>query len=80
MNRPREDVALVRESGLFDEAWYVRRYPDVRLVGLDPAEHYVRFGGHLGRAPSAAFDTAYYLETYPDVATDGLNPLVHFLM
>ena len=80
MNRSREDVALVRESGLFDEAWYLRRYPDVARVGLDPAEHFVRFGGLLGRAPSAAFDTGYYLEAYPDVATAGLNPLVHFLL
>src|SRR4051812_20800686 len=28
------DVALLRESDLFDGAWYLRRYPEVAATGL----------------------------------------------
>ncbi|WP_370225099.1 hypothetical protein [Pararhodobacter marinus] len=37
----------------FDPEWYVATYPDVALTGMDPAEHYQRFGRMLGRQPSA---------------------------
>lgn len=35
----------------FDSAWYRRCYHDVRLAGVDPWAHYVRFGKAEGRAP-----------------------------
>lgn len=46
-----EKAVLLAASGLFDEAWYVERYPDVRRCGMSPAEHYVRIGQQLGRKP-----------------------------
>ncbi|RFA28010.1 hypothetical protein CAI21_13930 [Alkalilimnicola ehrlichii] len=54
-------------------------YPDVAASGLDPAQHYLQYGGFLGRAPGPDFDSAWYAATYPDVRAAGLNPLVHFL-
>ncbi len=48
-----EKVGLLRTSGLFDEAWYVARYPDVARTSLSPAEHYIRIGQLLGRKPNA---------------------------
>lgn len=33
----------------FDEAWYVKRYPDVLQSGLTPAEHYKKLGRAAGR-------------------------------
>jgi hypothetical protein len=54
------DIALIRASGLFDEDWYLRRYPDVAAAGIDPVEHYCRHGAAEGRNPSALFDTIYY--------------------
>jgi glycosyltransferase involved in cell wall biosynthesis len=79
MSIENDPIALVRDSGLFDEAWYVARYPDVKLVGIDPAEHFLRFGAALRRQPGPAFDTAYYLDTNPDVAEARVNPLLHFV-
>lgn len=70
---------LIRDSGLFDEAWYVARFPDVAALGLDPIDHWLRIGSRLGRSPGPAFDTAYYLATYPDVASAGVDPLLHFI-
>lgn len=38
-------------SGDFDPFWYDEAYPDVRLSGLGPAEHYLLIGRRLGRPP-----------------------------
>jgi len=45
------DVAAFRDSGKFDEEWYVNRYPDVRILGMDPARHFLWIGSKLGRKP-----------------------------
>lgn len=47
-----EAIAALRASGTFDEAWYLREYPDVAKAGLDAAEHYLWLGRRLGRHPS----------------------------
>lgn len=49
-----QEVSDLRASGAFDEAWYLREYPDVALTGLDPALHYLWIGKRLGRRPSAS--------------------------
>ena len=74
-----EDVELVRNSDMFDAKWYLASYPDVALLGMDPAEHFVWLGWRLGRSPCAAFSAPSYLEAYPDVAKTGVNPLLHYL-
>lgn len=73
-----EDVARIKESGLFDAEWYLRTYPDVRLLQMDPVEHYLWLGARLGRNPSPQFSTAGYLEVNPDVGAAGINPLAHY--
>lgn len=78
--RPEADLAgLIRASGLFDPAWYLETYEDVRTSTLDPAIHYLRIGAAEGRDPSALFSTAAYRQRHRDVAAAGVNPLVHFL-
>jgi GT2 family glycosyltransferase len=46
-----EEIAAFRNSGQFDEQWYVEQYPDVRLAGVDPARHFLWIGKKLGRQP-----------------------------
>jgi len=75
----RQHALLLRQSGYFDEAWYLHQYPDVAQSGLDPAEHYLSEGFTEGRNPGPRFDTRWYLETYPDVAQANMNPLLHFV-
>lgn len=53
------DLALVRSSDLFDADWYLRQYPDVAQLGMDPAEHYLMIGSHLGRDPSPYLSTKF---------------------
>ena len=74
-----QEIELLRKSELFQSDWYGRRYPDVRLSGLEPETHYLLVGCILLRDPSPDFSTAFYLQDNPDVARTGVNPLLHFI-
>jgi GT2 family glycosyltransferase/2-polyprenyl-3-methyl-5-hydroxy-6-metoxy-1,4-benzoquinol methylase len=70
---------LIEESELFDEEFYLRRYPDAAWSGLSPVEHYLKIGAAEGRQPNLFFDPEFYLDRYPDVAAVKMNPFLHFL-
>jgi glycosyltransferase involved in cell wall biosynthesis len=75
--RMEQDIRIIRESGLFDEAYYRANNRDlpekVDLVG-----HFVEWGAKQGRKPNRIFDPALYLDLNPDVA-QSVNPLAHFI-
>ena len=73
------ELALIRQSSLFDAAWYQQRYPDVAARGVDPVVHYLITGGFEGRAAGPGFDSRAYLADNLDVAESGINPLLHYL-
>ena len=77
-SRIRGIVAVLRSSPLFDSAWYLAHNEDVRERGIDPFQHYARFGAEEGRDPGPQFSTTYYLLTYPDVVASEYNPLEHY--
>ena len=64
---------------VFDADYYLARYPDIALAGVDPLDHYMRRGWMEGRDPSPLFWTEWYLARYRDVATSGRDPLQHYL-
>ena len=72
-----QEQRLLLEHKLFDASWYVKEYPDVEKLHIDPLTHYLHYGWKLGRNPSETFDTQKYIEQHPDVAQT--NPLVHYL-
>lgn len=72
-------LAALRDCGLFDAAWYLATYDDVRAAGVDPALHYLIHGPAEGRDPGPHFVTRHYLKLYPDVRKAGINPLIHYL-
>src|SRR5262249_50502534 len=75
---PRRATGTVSPHPLFDVAFYLGKYPDVKAAGCDPFEHYLHAGFREGRHPSTAFDTRYYLQK--NLAGDlSLNPLVHYI-
>jgi glycosyltransferase involved in cell wall biosynthesis len=78
--RAKSEARLLRKSELFDSTYYLERYPDIREVGVDPAQHYLLHGWRELRDPSPLFGTAQYLYAYPDVAQAQVNPLVHYLL
>ena len=66
-------------SGIFDQPWYLSRYPDVAASTTDGLHHFVHYGAAEGRDPNRFFDSAWYLAHYPDVAGSGQHPLLHYL-
>lgn len=80
MNGMDKNINLIRDSGVFDEQWYLNEYPDVLSLGLDPVVHYLMIGAQLGRHPGPAFDADWYVGQYKDVAESGVNPLVHYIV
>ncbi|WFU05943.1 rhamnan synthesis F family protein (plasmid) [Rhizobium sp. CB3171] len=75
----RRDSEILVASELFDEAWYLKQYPDVAATGVKPAFHYLMHGANEGRDPNPLFNTKWYLTNYPDVEIRGMNPLVHYI-
>lgn len=73
------ELAEIEQSGLFDAEWYVETYPDVGSDGIDPLEHFMRYGWRENRNPNSLFDTSWYLDTYPDVRAKECNPLLHYI-
>ena len=73
-------ICKIKASGLFDEDWYLRTYPDVAASSLDPVEHYLRIGAWLGREPGPDFDTGLYLREHPEVGHLDILPFVHSII
>lgn len=42
-------AAILSRSNLFDPVWYRRMHRDVGLLGMDAAQHYLRYGHGMGR-------------------------------
>lgn len=76
----KEAIRAIRSTKQVHKVWYASTYPDVALLGMDPAEHYLKYGAAMGRNPGKGFDTNFYLETYPEVAKAGINPLLHYAL
>ncbi|MBC2933218.1 hypothetical protein [Nocardioides sp. zg-1228] len=72
-------LELIRQSPLFDAAYYLRSHLDVARRGEDPGVHFLRHWDHPFRRPSEAFDIAQYVLDHPEVLVERVNPLVHFL-
>lgn len=73
-------ISALKRSKQVHSNWYRQQYPDVAQLGMDPAEHYLKYGAAMGRNPGKNFDTRFYLQTYPDVAEAGMNPLLHYAL
>jgi len=76
----KKNTRAIKRSGFFNESYYLQNNPDVKASGINPAQHYLLYGGFEGRNPSEKFDSAFYLEQNPDVKNSGMNPLVHFII
>lgn len=75
-----EEIALILQSGLFDEPYYRAMYADLRNSSEDVIRHYCEVGWLELRNPSPSFDTRYYLDTYPDIKNARINPFWHYVL
>ena len=64
----------------FDVGFYLEQNQDVAHAGVEPIEHFIRFGWREGRDPSATFNVKEYLSNKVDVKESGINPLVHHVL
>lgn len=76
MDKYKNQIEEIKQSGLFDEAYYLKNNPDVKK---NPIEHYLMFGAKEKRDPSVYFNTNFYLEKNKDVARTDFNPLIHYI-
>ena len=72
-----EVIRLVRDSGLFDAAYYLKVNPEISKDGVDPLEHWVDHGYREWRNPSENFDLEFYTRLMPPQYP---NPLVHYIV
>ena len=56
----KEEISNLKNSGCFDESWYLEKYPDVKELGMDPAEHFLWIGVKIGRRPSSTMSNEQY--------------------
>ncbi|MBQ1477503.1 MAG: hypothetical protein IIZ33_05100, partial [Erysipelotrichaceae bacterium] len=71
-------IALIAGSPYFDRDYYARNNIEFQNSELDMAEHYLLYGGFLGKDPGPYFSSEEYLSLHSDVAMEGLNPLLHY--
>lgn len=74
------DGRVMVDSGnpLTDNLYYASHYLDVFHFGMDPFQHYNRYGWKEGRNPNEFFSTTGYLNFNSDVDRAGVNPLLHY--
>lgn len=78
-NKEERVIRAIKNSGLFDELWYLQNNSDLCVADIDPVEHYVRFGVAEGRNPTSWFSNSDYLASNPDVARSSINPFFHYI-
>lgn len=76
----KSQAKILKQSELFDEKYYLEKNIDVKEAGIDPVEHYCKYGWKEKRNPSALFNTELYLENNKDVRDAGINPLYHYII
>lgn len=75
----RKDSERKLRQGIFDDEFYLAKYPDVRAAGIDPLRHYVEHGAAERRKPHRLFEPEFYLRQRPEARAAGIDPLLDFL-
>lgn len=70
----------IKSFSLFDEEYYLKKYPNIKESRLSPLDHYIYHGYKERKTPSKTFDGNYYLKKYPDVKNSNENPLIHYVL
>ena len=83
----------LKDSELFDENYYLKKYPNIKKSGINPLLHYIILGTKENKIPSPKFkkindslkdselfDENYYLKKYPNIKKSGINPLQHYII
>jgi len=74
-----DEYETIRQSGLFDETYYISQHPDLEPFDGDAIHHYLAVGAYVELDPHRLFDTGYYYRQNPKLTAERINPLSHFL-
>ena len=66
----------IRKNNLFDDEFYLNKYPKVKASGMNPLLHYIFFGFMEGKKPNKDFDGVFYKHHYGI----NINPLIHYAL
>lgn len=72
------DKRIIKASGLVDEAWYRREYPDVVERGVDPVLDFLMPPHPMTRLPNPDFVPGEYAAVNLDVKISKAIPAVHY--
>ena len=73
------DIPIEELIKIFDEEFYVKKYPLVKKQGLNPIEHFYHHGVWENKWPNSNFDPNWYVRIYPEVKKTNLSALRHYL-
>ncbi len=73
------EIRQLLELNLFDEAWYLRTYPDVDGSVVNPLEHFCVYGWKEGKNPNQFFDTSWFAKKYLGSRLDE-NPVLTYAL
>ena len=69
---------ILKSDGRFDAEFYLKNNPDVKKSGMDPLDHYIRYGYLEKRQPcnEKYFDQIWYIQEYLQSWRTPVNPLL----
>ena len=76
--RPKVKASQAKDLSLFQPEWYLANNPDVAAAGMDPLEHYLKFGEAEDRWPNPYFDPKYYRAHAPGAKKYAGSALEHY--
>jgi len=53
-------LEMISSIGFVNSKWYKEQYPDVDLMGIEPVEHYIKYGFFMKRKPYSYFNLDLY--------------------
>lgn len=59
-----KQIQQLLKSEQFDAEWYLRTYPDVVALGMNPAEHYLLYGQVMSRDPAPGVSIRFMRTAY----------------
>lgn len=72
----KKNMLLIKNSGYFDEEYYLNNNKDVKEEKIDALKHFYFNGWKEGRNPSQKFDMSLYSQYFGKVKE---NPILHYL-
>jgi len=75
-----KEYQAIKNLKLFDEKYYLNKYNNVLISGMNPLIHYMYYGYKENKFPNETFQGGYYLNKYKNVKASGMNPFVHYCL